>query len=294
MKRIALTAATFALTSTLLIAGPEPIRSTDSSKTVVAPQPQPEMCNWTGFYIGGSIGGAFTANTDIDLDLTGEWEAFPEPSDETFIENLGNHDLDAAGLLAGGFLGYNYQWNHWVFGLEGDFSGSRTSGGTKFTQTAFSFVTQEPFSAITLFNTERTVQTTWSASLRGRVGYSRGPVMIYGTGGATWTDVEAWNNDKANTGFFFDGEGFVGSAFDSNKQKDEQVVFGATAGGGIEWAFTRIASMGLEYRHNWYDDDAFNFNAKNGPIFPGSTKVNLDGDQVTFRVNFLLGRVMKP
>jgi opacity protein-like surface antigen len=81
---------------------------------------------------------------------------------------------------------------------------------------------------------------------------------------------------------------------DKNSSKDEDVVMGWTAGGGVEWAFTKIASMALEYRHNWYGDDTYSFDAHHGPIYPGSTRVNLDSDQVTFRVNLLLGRNLGP
>jgi hypothetical protein len=35
----------------------------------------------------------------------------------------------------------------------------------------------------------------------------------------------------------------------------------------------------------------FHFANSQGPIFPGNTNVDADSDQVTFRVNFWLGRL---
>src|SRR4051812_15921837 len=106
----------------LVNAGPEPMH--DDKKAVVMPQPQPEMCSWAGFYVGGNIGGAFDT-ADLDLDLTGDWEHLPFTRDVG--EHFGSRNLDASGLLAGGFVGYNFQCNHWVLGLEGtiDYLGLR-------------------------------------------------------------------------------------------------------------------------------------------------------------------------
>src|SRR5262249_18359203 len=101
-----------------------------SSKAVVPTPPPPETCNWSGFYIGVNLGGAFDS-ADVNLNLTGEWETFPEPSDENFGQRL-SRDLDANGLVAGGFLGYNFQWNNWVIGGEAniDYVGLRDSSNS--------------------------------------------------------------------------------------------------------------------------------------------------------------------
>src|SRR3954452_10952987 len=127
MKRPAVILAALFLSLELVTAGPEPMH--DDKKTVVMPQPATEMCNWTGFYIGGNIGGAFDT-ADLDLDLTGDWENLPFTRD--VAEHFGSRNLDASGLLAGGFVGFNFQCNHWVLGLEGtiDYLGLRNSSDT--------------------------------------------------------------------------------------------------------------------------------------------------------------------
>src|SRR5256886_16404823 len=72
----------------------------------VAPAPLPE-CNWTGFYIGLNVGGQFGHSEDRDLD---GYQA-PPP-------NQWGYDED--GIIGGGQVGYNYQWNWLVLGVEAD------------------------------------------------------------------------------------------------------------------------------------------------------------------------------
>lgn len=294
----------------------------DAKDKVVQLAPQ-EVFSWTGPYIGGHVGGVWTDfdfdpyTTDVDVLQQADQGFFnanpvpngPQPaaligpfdvaSFRVPSSGNGSHggDLDNnsdAGIIGGGQVGYNYQWHHWVFGAEFDFSGSTAKGWERFSDTQSVFVDESPFLGMTTLQTMRTVETDWTMSLRGRVGYACGRVMLYLTGGPMWTDVRVGNHEVASTDFLFLGELFEGNVTNSNKNKDEDVVMSWTGGGGIEWAFTKIASMALEYRHNFGTDETFNFDAHNGPIFPGSTNVDLEGDQVTFRVNFLLGKLGQP
>ncbi|HZR78190.1 MAG TPA: hypothetical protein VFA58_03235, partial [Chthoniobacterales bacterium] len=84
MKRTLFVLAFLASAAALVSAG-----ESSDKKTVVPAPPPPETCTWSGFYVGVNLGGAFD-QTDVDLNLTGEWETFPEPSDETFGERLGS------------------------------------------------------------------------------------------------------------------------------------------------------------------------------------------------------------
>src|SRR5438094_1828902 len=93
-----------------VVAGPEPLSSGKEMKQV-APAPLPE-CNWTGFYIGLNVGGQFGHAEDKDLDgynSSGPLDSTGKP-----------WGYDQSGVIAGGQVGYNYQWNWLVLGIEGE------------------------------------------------------------------------------------------------------------------------------------------------------------------------------
>lgn len=94
--------------------------------------------DWTGIYLGVLLGYSF-GQTDVD---TG-------PS------------VDAGGFDGGVYAGYNYQFDNWVAGIEGDILISDVEGGSAGTS----------------------VNQDWAGSVRLRAGYSLESFLLYGTGG---------------------------------------------------------------------------------------------------------------
>src|SRR5437588_1686076 len=88
---------------TAAFAGPESFSGKEMKQ--VAPAPVPE-CNWTGFYIGINVGGQFGHSEDRDLD------DYWNPDKEW--------GYSESGFVAGGQVGYNFQWNWLVLGVEAD------------------------------------------------------------------------------------------------------------------------------------------------------------------------------
>jgi outer membrane immunogenic protein len=115
--------------------------------------------NWTGFYVGGHIGGAWS-NADIS-DPTGVNFA---PAGVA-IGNNGN------GFLGGAQIGYNWQTGNWVFGIQGDMS-----------WTSIDASVINPFITTMTFNDK----TDWLATVTGRIGYAWNNVLWYGKGGGAW------------------------------------------------------------------------------------------------------------
>jgi outer membrane immunogenic protein len=82
------------------------------------PMAAPVMYNWTGFYIGGHVGGAWA-----DLNGHDRFDHFDDHNcfwggcfdDSGFGRNRGR-------FIAGGQVGFNYQVNQWVWGVEGQIS----------------------------------------------------------------------------------------------------------------------------------------------------------------------------
>jgi outer membrane immunogenic protein len=111
--------------------------------------------NWTGFYIGGHVGGAFDGNN-------------------SFTGTLGN---GSNGRFLGGLqAGADYQFApNWLVGIEGQYSWlGNNSNGVAFTGAGAGYV---------YANNQRSL-----GSLTGRVGYTWGPALLYVKGGYAYSD----------------------------------------------------------------------------------------------------------
>lgn len=288
-------------------AGPERMSSKE-----VAPVMEQEF-SWTGFYIGGNIGANWTnykinsIDTDFDIDA-----ADAELDDQLGISDSGEEFFDfnsftvpghfgssivntidlgtSESLTGGGQAGYQYQWHHWVFGVEGDFN--RTGNGRtaafdhSFQVPAFAF-DNGPERVDLSYSIMRRVESDWTASARARIGYARGPILIYATGGVAFADVNVTAQDSAVISTFFFGVPTGTATFD-NLSKSDDIQVGWTAGGGIEWAAHNCFTIGIEGRHSEFGNETYHFNSRGGPLFSGPTKVDMDSDMVLVKFNVLL------
>jgi outer membrane immunogenic protein len=151
MKKIILAAAVAALSSSAALAADLPARTYTKAPAYVAP-----VYNWTGFYVGAFVGGAFNGSSGFST------------NDPTMVGT----NTDSA-FFGGGQVGYNWQFSpNWVLGIEGDIGGLSGNHNT-FTNSAGESVG---------------VKNDWLASVTGRLGYTWGPGMIYAKGGAAFRD----------------------------------------------------------------------------------------------------------
>jgi outer membrane immunogenic protein len=118
-----------------------------------APAYMAPIYNWTGFYIGGHIGGAFEGNNGFGGS-----------------SNNGNNGSFLGGVQAGA----DYQFApNWVVGLEGQYSWlSNNNNTTTFGATGYTYT-----------NNQRAL-----GSFTGRVGYTWGPGLLYVKGGYAYSD----------------------------------------------------------------------------------------------------------
>jgi outer membrane immunogenic protein len=189
---------------------------------VLAAPPAAPMFNWSGFYLGGDLGGAWTSNT-------GAW--LPLPSPAAFSVNPISGRNGGSALFGGIHAGYNWQIAPvWVTGLEGDLSWSRA--GSSFTQVWTNFGTTTPFPGDF---TTMSSKLDWVSSIRGRVGYLLTPaLMAYASGGAAWARI-AYAATATNPGVYL-----ATTAFSSTQ-------LGFVVGGGLEWAATDHWILRAEY-----------------------------------------------
>jgi outer membrane immunogenic protein len=228
--------------------------------------PPAPIFTWTGVYLGGQIGYAWGSGNN---DFTG-FDPFFGPAGTFLSTSLGG---TPSGVIGGAHVGYNYQINQWVFGLEGDVN------GLSLRNTGVAFF---PDGTTVSAQTRADIQ----GSIRGRLGIAWDRALIYGTGGVAFggfnTDVTIANNG-AITGTPFFASGNV-----SNTR------VGWTVGGGIDYAVTNNWSVFAEYRYtNWgtiRDGNFAGIVAAPGVFFDGHRHLNQNQVQVGFSYKFdLLG-----
>ncbi len=213
--------ASLALALTTAFAGPEELPSGKEMKQV-APAPPPE-CNWTGFYIGINVGGQFGHAEDKDLD------------DYNFDNKPWGYS--ESGVIAGGQVGYNYQWNWLVLGVEADGGYMNLEGSG-----------QEPDRFFGRNDTFGHSDSDFFTTIRGRLGIAFGHWLFYGTGGGIGVNWETRVIDNCDTGPC--GLGLI----DASKTEFD---WGWTEGGGIEYMFNCHWTARFEYLRYQLDNQTF-------------------------------------
>jgi outer membrane immunogenic protein len=182
--------------------------------------PVAPVYNWTGFYIGGHIGGAWTSDDNFG-----------------FAGGFGNNNSSNSGFLGGVQVGGDYQFApNWVIGIEGQWSWTDLSrngavGVIVPPATVPGFVANDKIDGI--------------GSVTGRIGYTWGPGLLYFKGGWAWAD----RNFTVAT-----FPGGLPVAFTGNNGNDN----GYTLGGGLEWMFSPNWSGKIEYQfYNFGHNNAF-------------------------------------
>jgi outer membrane immunogenic protein len=139
--------------------------------------------DWTGWYLGGNIGGAW-ADTKVDTTVTpGSGPVVIPPIAITALNTPTSDDDNDSGFTAGIEGGYNYQSGAWVWGIESDW------GAFDLDQDKSKSYTTALIPPTT-YNLSQQVTTGWVWTLRPRVGFASGPWLFYGTIGAASTEVE--------------------------------------------------------------------------------------------------------
>ena len=170
-----------------------------------APMAAPAF-SWTGFYLGGDVGYGWGRSSGTGTDSAGL--------------GLTPYDYDTNGVIGGGFLGYNYQINQFVVGVEADWQAADLKGNSgSFTNPGATYT----------FSTN----VNNYGSLRGRLGYAVDRWLVFATGGWAW--------GYASTSYAFTGS----PPFSTNSGNRS----GWTGGGGVEYAITNNWLARLEYRY---------------------------------------------
>ena len=161
---------------------------------------------WNGFYAGVSAG---YAAGDVDVHDTNGGVA---PGPFSYSPDGGIGSVQA---------GYNFEFNSFVLGIEGDigymgFDGNGIIGSASATS-----------------HQDLTLDGGLYGDLTGRLGYAFGPALIYAKGGFAFFDGEA-KQTTTNPGYVTTGT---------------DTFTGWTLGAGLEYLLTQKVSVKLEYQH---------------------------------------------
>ncbi|WGS19304.1 MULTISPECIES: outer membrane beta-barrel protein [unclassified Bradyrhizobium] len=203
--------------STIIFCGATTIALVASSAAKAADlEPQLKLpravWDWSGGYIGGHVGGGYGRTS------------FSSPYGPSIYGGI----VDTPAFLAGGQVGYNWQNNSWVFGIELDASGA-VSDGTNTCLASSGFVVSANCKAgPSLF-----------ATGTGRVGYA------FGTLGHTLAYLKAglaWQNNRGDV-----VNNAEGGRFPQGKTHFDDGRVGSVIGLGVEQALTPAWSVNVEY-----------------------------------------------
>jgi outer membrane immunogenic protein len=150
--------------------------------------------SWTGFYFGGNVGYGWLRN---DPAVSGGG-----------ISGSATQTLN--GASGGGQVGFNWQINHLVVGIESDFEASAQKANTAYAGIA------------------ETDRSRWFGTTRARIGYANDRLFFYGTAGAGYSEDMRTLSGALNAAL-------------------SRAAVGWTAGVGVEGAISVNWSTKLEY-----------------------------------------------
>ena len=174
-----------------------------------APPPLPPPFSWTGFYLGGNIGGAWAQHNWTDSLYGLSW-------------NTGSNGV----FIGGGQAGFNYQVGSFVFGIEGDFDWAASNNNNNNGIVVANVGNGDLFTVSSKNN--------WITTVAARLGYAWDRWLFYGKGGGGWVGNNGFTVTDITTGVSWSGS-------NSNTRS------GWLAGVGFEWAITNNWTVKAEY-----------------------------------------------
>jgi outer membrane immunogenic protein len=226
-----------------------------------APPPAP-VYSWTGFYLGANVGYGMSMDKASSNTLAGNGDIVVAPGTQLY-GGPQNFDLAAKGWSGGGQLGYNLQWTpSWVIGFETDIQGQSMSDSQACimacnTPTAINFSQGAVRFPVMFGNNSSGYNIDWFGTVRGRLGYTFGPSLLYVTGGLAYGNVQTNSAVAGNT--FFAGNGATVNNF-SGAVNTSGTKTGWVLGAGIEAALWSNWTVKAEYLYMDFGSVTENYN----------------------------------
>jgi outer membrane immunogenic protein len=202
--------------------------------------------DWSGMYIGGHVGGGWST-TD-----------FSDPSAAGVLYNccllLGEENNPtaptggtASAFLGGAQIGWMYQVQRLVIGVDVDWSGMRANNSGGFSFPSGGGATG---SATETYG----VTTNWTATATSTIGIARDRWMIFGKAGGAWVNNSYTLNVAGSGGTF----ALPGTPFALSSSTSDTIT-GWTVGAGVKWALIDNLFINVEYDFLDFGSKAENF-----------------------------------
>ena len=186
-----------------------PLAAHSADVAVKAPPPPPvPVFSWTGFYIGGNIGGAWANNRFTDT---------------LFLTNFNNNNTGV--FIGGGQIGGNYQIGQFVIGGELDFDLAATNNNAG--------VVIPGVGNIVVTDNNR-----WITTVAARFGFAADHWLFYGKAGGGWVGNNNLTVTNVTTGVSLTCGNFTNCGNNTG---------GWLVGAGVEYAFTNNWTVKFEY-----------------------------------------------
>jgi opacity protein-like surface antigen len=175
--------------------------------------------------------------------------------------------IGVGGLILGGQVGGDYQIENWVIGAEGQASWTNASGSTQCAGVGTP-------AAVTVVSSTCTAKLDSLGTVAVRAGYAFDRLLVYGKGGAAWTNDNYQVKMTTASNFLL---------FSANELR-----WGWMAGAGVEYAFTDSWTAKIEYNYMDLGADSLRFVEQNGTVFLDSN-IRQRMNVVKIGVNYRFG-----
>jgi opacity protein-like surface antigen len=239
----------------------------------------PRYRNWEGFYVGGQVGsgggganftkesqavsGSAIVNTWLASEGVGSW-ATAERADT------------GQAIQYGAFIGYNFQWDDVVLGLEASYNHTdlnANSYGRSPVSGRMWLTDPSGWNHSVLAQAEGDITLTDLATVRARAGYAFGAFLPYVTGGlalgrASWwtrTRVDYPNSVASTSSITTADPGSWDSGWVTDG-KSNSLIYGWSAGIGMDVALTQNIFLRGEYEYIQFSQSKLNLNNVRGGL----------------------------
>jgi opacity protein-like surface antigen len=213
------------------------------------------VSSWEGFYFGTGFS-RNRSRIDQGTSTTVGSTTAPAPATVTDTHSLERVDFNSAGFIS---LGYMWQFNKFVLGLEGDYTFSQNvEVGRQYVGLAGGTCGVPFTGSFTCSGTQPHATFDTIGHLRALVGYEINPrVLGFLSAGIAIGKAEG----SVHTGILTAQSPAMPMAISADSTSQNKLMLGGSVGGGFEVKLTNNFSTRFEYLHDWYS----------GPRTTGST-----------------------